>query len=185
MKKGIFILGFVMLMSIFCSCEKKLDISKLIAEDRQTILNEFGEGYLWYESTVAYNDFLDEGCDGKAESLENVFAVITVDEGGQSGDSYVIKIKHTKNGAERVAVHDLWVGDTDLNKSEIILNFDDAFARMMASNYPKPHSRYVVLRNEVGAVDANTQFIFGNEDAQLYVDAVTGEVRDTNPHFGE
>jgi hypothetical protein len=53
----------------------------------------------------------------------------------------------------------------------------------MAANAPKPHSRQVVLRKEVGPNSINPQYIFGNFQAQLYVDAVTGDVKTKNPAF--
>jgi hypothetical protein len=40
-----------------------------------------------------------------------------------------------------------------------------------------------VLRKEVAPLDCNPQYIFGNKRAQLYVDAVTGEVKDYNPAY--
>jgi len=54
---------------------------------------------------------------------------------------------------------------------------------MMAVNFPKPHSRYVTLRNPIGPVAINTQWIFGNVREQLWCDAVTGEIRNSNPAF--
>ena len=56
---------------------------------------------------------------------------------------------------------------------------------MYEANIPKPHSKNVVLRKEIGSLDANPQYIFGNSQAQVYVDAVTGEVRGYNPAFPE
>lgn len=70
-----------------------------------------------------------------------------------------------------------------MNDELIKLTYKDAFDRVMATNCPKPHSQHVVLRKELGPKVANPQYIFGNSSAQLYVDAVTGEVRDTNPVF--
>ena len=41
----------------------------------------------------------------------------------------------------------------------------------------------MVLRKQVGPVDANPQWIFGNLHSQIYVDAVTGAVSKDNPAF--
>ena len=61
-----------------------------------------------------------------------------------------------------------------------------AYEKMMNANCPKPHSRHCVLRREVGPIaDINPQYIFGNDQMQVYVDAMTGEVRTNNPVFPE
>ena len=71
-----------------------------------------------------------------------------------------------------------------MDKEPIKITFAEALEKLNQVNFPKPHSRYCVLRKEVGPKDANVQYIFGNSKAQLYVDAVTGEVTDLNPVFG-
>jgi hypothetical protein len=55
----------------------------------------------------------------------------------------------------------------------------------MAVNFPKPHSKHVTLRNPIGPVAINTQWIFGNVHEQIWVDAVTGECANSNPAFPE
>jgi hypothetical protein len=74
--------------------------------------------------------------------------------------------------------------DSPLDKEPVKVTFAEALEKLNQVNFPKPHSRYCVLRKEVGPKDANVQYIFGNSHAQLYVDAVTGEVTDHNPVFG-
>ena len=46
-------------------------------------------------------------------------------------------------------------------------------------------SRYVTLRNPIGPVAVNTQWIFGNIHEQIWVDAVTGDTKNSNPAFPE
>lgn len=70
-----------------------------------------------------------------------------------------------------------------MHVEDIEITFNEAFQRVMESNYPKPHSKNCVLRKEVGSTDYHPQYIFGNPHAQLYVDAVTGEVTDKNPIY--
>ena len=55
----------------------------------------------------------------------------------------------------------------------------------MEVNLPKPHSKHVVLRKQIGPKACNPQWIFGNITSQIYVDAVTGEVNSKNPAFDE
>ena len=55
----------------------------------------------------------------------------------------------------------------------------------MEANIVKPHSKVCVLRKAVGPKEANVQYIFGNEDGAVFVDAVTGDVTDVDPFFTE
>jgi hypothetical protein len=73
--------------------------------------------------------------------------------------------------------------DERLNSSAINICYSKAFDMAMQSNYPKPHSKNCILRKPVGAKDCNPQWVFGNEESQIWVDATTGEVRDSNPAF--
>jgi hypothetical protein len=56
---------------------------------------------------------------------------------------------------------------------------------MMSVNFPKPHSKHVTLRNPVGPAAVNAQWIFGNIKEQIWIDAVTGEAKKSNPAFPE
>ena len=39
------------------------------------------------------------------------------------------------------------------------------------------------LGNPIGPVTINAQYIFGNLESQIWVDAVTGDVKNSNPAF--
>ena len=54
---------------------------------------------------------------------------------------------------------------------------------MMQANAPKPHSKNAILRNPIGPIAINAQWVFGNVREQLWCDAVTGEIRNSNPAF--
>jgi len=102
----------------------------------------------------------------------------------QSYDTKVVAIAHTKdNNGIDVKEHAFWVGDFPLNEEEVKLTFSNAFDRLMETNLPKPHSKYVVLRKELGPINANPQYIFGNQNYQVYVDAVNGNVTEHNPVY--
>lgn len=153
-----------------------------ISSDKEYMALNYGEEYRWYETTAVMNNFLDEECDGSIESVGSVFQV-TTEEDETSMDTEVILTSHTEAAHDYIAKHGFYVGDRDLCKAPIILKFEDAFAKVMESDFPKPHSRYCVLRQEVGAKEANPQYIFGNENYALFVDAVSGEVTDQNPAY--
>lgn len=72
-----------------------------------------------------------------------------------------------------------------MNEEVINISYKEAYEKMMEANYPKPHSKHCVLRKEVGPYDCNPQYIFGNIEAQIYVDAVTGAVSDQSPAFNK
>ena len=99
-------------------------------------------------------------------------------------DTFVYKYQHFADGTiKEDSVHGFWVEDYPLNEEAIKVTFKEAYEKVMAVNLPKPHTRQVVLRKQVGPVDANPQWIFGNLHSQIYVDAVTGEVSNENPAF--
>jgi hypothetical protein len=153
-----------------------------ISSDKEYVALNYGEEYRWYETTAVLNNFLDEECDGSIESVGSVFQV-TTEEDETSMDTEVILTSHTEASNDYIVKHGFYVGDRNLCHAPIILKFEDAFAKVMESDFPKPHSRYCVLRQEVGAKEANPQYIFGNENYALFVDAVSGEVTDQNPAY--
>lgn len=166
--------------------DSTLVVENTISMDRQQMFLEYANDYRWYETCIVVKDFYDE--EGAASptvvGVSNIFQYLTdVDE--KSADVHVVLFAHVPDTATVEVKHGFWVGDQPLNNEQIKVTFKDAYDKMMAANYPKPHSRQVVLRKEIGSKDANPQYIFGNSKAQLYVDAVTGAVTDKNPAFDE
>lgn len=175
--------------------QAELVVENLISADRQAMFLEYGGSYRWFETCVLLTDYLDSVGDAAdtvsvadsvsvsvIEGVSNIFQAIIGDD-GSSFDTYVISYAHTADTNSVEKVHGFWVEDSPLNEEEIKVTFQQAYDRLMETNLPKPHSRHVVLRKEVGPLDANPQYIFGNSQAQVYVDAVTGEVRNYNPVF--
>ncbi len=174
----------------FCACERKakIEVKDIVVEntistDRQYMFLNYGNYYRWYESCVVYDNYLDADTTIMIAGVSNVFQVITaIDE--HSFDTKVISIAHVSDASnEEVKEMAFWVGDDPLNESIIKLTFNDAFNRLMEANLPKPHSKYVVLRKELGPINANPQYIFGNQQYQVYVDAITGDVTEHNPVY--
>lgn len=178
-----------------CSSEKKVQgndvlrsgeaatVENLISLDRQAMYVAHGGDYRWYETGVQLKNWLDEENDGTIDMVVNVFQVIE-EYDSTSFDTFVYKYQHFSDGTvNEEGIHGFWVEDYPLNEEVIKVSFKEAFEKIQEVNYPKPHTRQVVLRKQVGPVDANPQWIFGNLHSQLYVDAVTGEVRPTNPAF--
>lgn len=189
------IVGLITLCIASCtSCENKsntivvtpvkgnLVVDNLVSTDRQDMFMNYSKDYRWYETSVVLEDFLDEDCDGTVAEVSNIFQVVS-EKDSVSADVHVIIYTHTPESNDVQMVHSFWVGDFPLENEAITVNFKQAFDKVMEVNYPKPHSKHVVLRKEIGPKSCNPQYIFGNTRAQLYVDAITGEVRDTNPAF--
>lgn len=157
-------------------------VEHTVALDRQAM---FAKGvdndYRWYETNIRLVNFLDEEYAG-IDEVVNVFQTVeSRDE--HSFDTVVYKFQHTAEGTVEGSTHGFWIEDEPLNDEQITVTFVQALEKVNEVNLPKPHSRYAVLRKQVGPVDANPQWIFGNVRAQLYVDAVTGEVSTENPAF--
>lgn len=157
-------------------------VEHTVALDRQSM---FAKGvdndYRWYETDIRLVNFLDEEYAG-IDEVVNVFQTVESRD-SKSFDTVVYKFQHTDEGTVEGSTRGFWIEDYPLNEEQIKVTFVQALEKVNEVNLPKPHSRYAVLRKQVGPVDANPQWIFGNVRAQIYVDAVTGEVSEENPAF--
>jgi len=159
-------------------------VENIIATDRQAMYTiAKGASYRFFESDIKLCDFLDsENCDGKILSVNNVFQQII--EKGNGADTNVLMFLTTGNGTEvSIYEHAFYLENEPLNDKPMPITFEKAFERMMKANVVKPKSRNCILRKPVGPTPCNAQYIFGNRVQQIYVDAVTGEVRTKNPAF--
>lgn len=161
----------------------KLVVENCVSTDKEYMFLHHKSDYRWFETCVLMKDFLDsEDQDGTIAGVTNIFQVVDDFEDG-SADVHVYLIAHSV-GKDSIDVrHGFWVEDFPMNNEAIKITFQQAYDKLMEANCPKPHSRHCVLRKEIGPVDANPQYIFGNSRAQVYVDAVTGDVSTENPAF--
>jgi len=192
---NIFVLAAIMIsttVSCKCTSDKQKNevvpsepatVESMISLDRQAMYLNHANDYRWYETGIQLKNFLDEENDGTIDMVVNVFQVVEM-YSDTCFDTFVYKYQHFADGTVKEdSIHGFWVEDYPLNEEAIKVTFKEAYEKVMAVNLPKPHTRQVVLRKQVGAVDANPQWIFGNLHSQIYVDAVTGEVSDENPAF--
>lgn len=112
--------------------------------------------------------------------ISNIFQVVE-QKSSKSFDVHVIMYTHVGDSTQVDVKHGFWIEDYPMDSVKV--TFKEAYAKLMATNLPKPHSRQCVLRKEIGPKECNPQYIFGNSEAQVYVDAITGEVTDINPAF--
>lgn len=190
----VFLMGLMLMIGMSsCTCTQQkdngevgvaeLNVEHIIATDRQAMFVEHGGDYRWYETGVQLKDWLDEENDGAIDMVVNVFQVVE-DYNENSFDTYVYKFQHFSDGTvNEEGIHGFWVEDWPLEHEAIKVTFKEAYDKVMEVNLPKPHTRQVVLRKEVGPKECNPQWIFGNLRSQIYVDAVTGEVSPTSPAF--
>lgn len=193
MKKFLSVLLIAFMAMSLTSCEwfknkqekeepvAQLNVENLVSIDKEYMFLNYGEDYKWYETCVLMNNFLDEESDGSIYGVTNIFQ--TVKEIGEEVEGEVILISHTMDTTCVETEHGFWIEDFDLNEKEINITFEEAYCLIMSNLAPKPHSKNCVLRSEVGPLIANPQYIFGNQQAQIYVDATDGTTSDKNPVF--
>lgn len=160
-------------------------VEETVKENKVWMEENFGDNYMWFETYVTYTQFLDEEFDGIYDTITSVFqAAENADSEEVSYDTKVIFFVIDNGILQRPDIQEgFWVGDCVMSEEDIELTFTDALHSLMKSNYPKPHSKNCVLRQELGPAICNPQYIFGNVQAQIYVDAKTGEVSDENPAY--
>ena len=160
-----------------------INVEHAIAIDRQAMYLKFGDDYRWYETDMRLPYFLDEeDVTSEPVMLVNIFQSIV--ERGAGYDTWVWKFQHFTDGTVLTdSIQGFWIENFPLDEAEFKLTYTDAFDRMMQANAKKPHSKNVVIRNPIGPVAVNAQWIFGNISEQIWVDAVTGDVQTSNPAF--
>ena len=191
---------FALLMGViasFCACDgcgKKegnvevgdsvapFVVENIISTDKQAMFVNHGGDYRWFETMVLFNDFLDEETDGSIAEVVNVFQAVVGND--SCADVKVFKFQHLADGTFAAdSVNGFWIEDLPIVDSLAIIPFDSAYTLIQQVNYPKPHSKHACLRTPLGPIPVNPQWVFGNTQSQLWVDAVTGEVKPTNPAF--
>jgi hypothetical protein len=162
-----------------------IDVDHAIATDRQAMYMKFKDNYRWYETCIRLPYFLDsDSLTSAPEILVNIFQ--SIEEFDNGADTYVWKFQHFPDGTVNIdSIHGFWIEDCPLNNDSIKINYNAAFERMLQVNLPKPHSKNVILRNPIGPVGVNAQWVFGNISEQIWIDAVTGEAKSSNPAFPE
>ena len=162
-----------------------INVEHAIATDRQAMYLKFGKDYRWYETDILLPEFLNsENVTSDPVMVVNIFQSVVERDNGF--DTYVWKFQHLADGTVLTdSIQGFWIENQALNDEVIKLKYVEAFDKIMQTNAPKPQSKHVTLRNPVGPVAINTQWIFGNIHEQLWVDAVTGEVKNSNPAFPE
>ena len=186
---------FVVLASILiafavssCKCTREEDPviefpEASIMADRAKMDEEVST-YKWFETRVEYDNFFDADTTLTISKVESLFQVAVEDPLGIK--TFVYDFIHepgVENDTIPEPIEGFILDDKPLNDEQIVLTFSEALERLYEANLPKPHSAKVVLRKALGPKVANAQYIFGNTEEQVFVDAVTGDVTDKNPVY--
>ena len=141
------------------------------------------DNYQWRNSLVIFNDTvtLDNIDDLHIVSIRDVFYYWDNQKGPQT--QYITD--HVKYGTQIPwPINDIWIEDADMSDKPIKLSAEQALSRLKEWNGVLPaNCNFIILRLPVGPNDCNVQWVFGDVYDVVFVDAVTGEVRDWDPSF--
>lgn len=163
-------------------------VSHIQALHRQTMyqLAQQGKpvnGYQWRNSRVIFNDTLtfDNIDDLHITDINDVFYYWDKDKGPQV---QYINVNVKRGTQIPWPINDAWIEDDDLSDQPIKLSAEEAILKLKEWNGVLPKDcNFIILRLPVGPKDCNPQWTFGDIDDVLFIDAVTGEIRDSNPAF--
>jgi len=139
--------------------------------------------YQWRNSLVILNDTVTQ------ENIDDLHVVSVRDVffywDNQRGPQVQYITDHVKDGTQiPYPITDVWIEDTDMSDAPIRLSAEDALLRLKEWNGILPKDcDFIILRLPVGPKDCNPQWTFGDIGDVLFIDAVTGEVRNSDPSF--
>lgn len=167
-----------------------------------------GKEYQWRNSRVILNDTVTaENIDDlHVVAVNDVFFYWD----SQKGPMVQYINSHVKYGVQiPYPINDVWIEDADMSDQPIKISAEQALSRLKEYNAAikreqngagsssaereqggaKPNGilpkdcNFIILRLPVGPKDCNPQWTFGDVDDVLFIDAVTGEIRDYDPAF--
>ena len=159
-------------------------VSHIQALHRQTMASlTDGQEYQWRNSRVLLNDTVT------AENIDDLHVVAVNDVffywDSVKGPMVQYINSHVKYGVQiPFPINDVWIEDKDMSGKPIKLSAEEALMRLKEYNGILPKDcNFIILRLPVGPKDCNPQWTFGDVDDVLFIDAVTGEIRDYDPAF--
>ena len=139
--------------------------------------------YEWRNSLVILNDTVT------AENIDDLHVVSVRDVfyywDNQLGPQVQYITSHVKYGVQIPwPICDVWIEDSDMSDKPIKLDAVHALMKLKEWNGTIPKDcNFIILRLPVGPKDCNPQWVFGDVYDVLFIDAVTGEIRDYDPAF--
>lgn len=157
-------------------------VSQIQALHRQTVFHLAGSvNYEWRNSRVILNDTITtENIDGlHVTDVNDVFCYWN-----ERGPWVQYINSNVKNGLQIPwPINDVWIEDSDLSNLPIELSAEDALLRLKEWNGVVPPANFITLRCPVGPEECNAQWVIGNVYNTIFIDAVTGDITDSNPAF--
>ena len=167
----------------FRSNEELVGIENIIMNDEMQMRKSFGNDFRYYESYATFDKYFDSGSENWITELCTVFQVLDDDGEDGSFDTRVIIFAHRPGSTFIDKKAGIFVENYNFKRESVKLSFIQAYEKMKFSGLKKPKSRFCSLRKQFGLVETNPQYVFGNAEESVYVDAVTGEVSDKNPVY--
>lgn len=158
-------------------------VSQIQALHRQTMFSTLGvKDFQWRNSRVVFNETvtLENIDDVKVVAVNDVFFYWN-----ERGPWVQYINSHVVNGVQIPwPINDVWIEDADLSDQPIKLSAEQALARLKKWNGILPKDcNFLTLRLPIGPKDCNAQWVFGDAYNVVFIDAVTGEVKDWDPAF--
>jgi len=159
-------------------------VGHIQALHRQTMASlTGGKEYQWRNSRVILNDTVT------MENIDDLHVVAVNDVffywDSQKGPMVQYINSHVKYGVQiPYPINDIWIEDADMSEQPIKISAEEALMRLKEWNGILPKDcNFIILRLPVGPKDCNPQWTFGDVYDVLFIDAVTGEIRDYDPAF--
>ena len=148
---------------------------------RQTMFALVGGDYEWRNSRIIFNDTVTYENIGDV----HVTDVIDIFQYWDKGPwVQYISTNVTKGTQIPWPIDSPWIEDDDMSEETVKLTAEQALGRLKEYNGILPKGcDFMTLRLPVGPKACNPQWVFGDTFNVLFIDAVTGEVRNWNPAF--
>ena len=143
-----------------------------------------GKPYRWYETQVKFNEQPTQNNLGDIHVTEvtNVFQTFDEERGPRC---QFITSDVVKGMLIPAPIPDIWIEDRDLSEAAIKLTVEDVLDKLKTWNGIIPQSDGIVLRMPLGPLSCNAQYVIGNVVTAIFIDAVTGDIREWCPAFPE
>ena len=147
---------------------------------RQTMFKLYdGKQYAWYETRVLFNDSItsENLMDLKVVDVTDIFQTFN------PAMSQYISTNVVKGTIIPPAIPDIWIEDCDMSKLPIKVSAEQVLELLAAWDGIIPPASGITLRCPLGPKACNAQWVIGDVYNVIFIDAVTGEIRDWCPAF--
>jgi len=157
-------------------------VSHIAAQHRQTMYRLCdGQQYEWRNLKVVFSDTIN------AKSIDDL-KVVDVTSVFFYWNSEGPHVQYISSDVKKGTIIpnpiiDVWIEDDGLDDVEIKLWPEDVLERLKEWNGVIPSAKCMILRRPIGPRDCNAQWVLGDIDDPIFVDAVTGYITTWCPAF--